>query len=68
MSGITDFDVLIGQPLSILLTDGANKGQPDIQLGRINFFIPLTRVVNALMDHYPEADPMDQARTPHCKK
>ena len=63
MSGVTDFDVLIGQPLSKLLTDGANKGQLDVQLGRINFFIPLTRVVNFLMEHYPEADPMDQART-----
>ena len=60
---VATFTVLIGQPWSKLLSEGSIKGQLDVRFGKKKFPIPIIQAVNAIAEHPPDPDPLEQART-----
>ena len=55
----TNFNVIIGQPWSKFLLEGSTKGQLDVQFGRKEYYVPITRAINANAEQPPDPDPFE---------
>jgi hypothetical protein len=58
-----NFNVIIGQPWSKLLSEGSTKGQLDVRFGRKKYYVPITREINGFAEQPPDPDPLEQAIT-----
>ena len=56
-----NFNVIIGQPWSKLLSEGSTKGQLDVQFGRNEYSVPITRAINAIPEQPSDPNPLEQA-------
>jgi len=56
-----NFNVIIGQPWSKLLSEGSTKGQLDVRFGRKEYSVPITRAINAIAEQPPDPDHLEQA-------
>lgn len=58
---VATFNVFIGQPWSKLLSEGSTKEQLDVRIGRKEFSIPVIWAANAIAEHPPDPNPLEQA-------
>ena len=54
-----NFNVIIGQPWSKFLSEESTKGQLDVQFGRKEYYVPITRAINANAEQPPDPDPFE---------
>jgi hypothetical protein len=54
-----NFNVIIGQPWSKILSKGSSKGQLDVHFGRKEYFVPITRAINAIAKQPPDPNPLE---------